>query len=69
VAHDVVMVCPIFCTIDKGEGVVKGKDFLTAAMSNAGRRFGDRSLHRNFIESTWVEISSTNHRYGHIRRP
>jgi hypothetical protein len=29
------VICPIFCTIDKEEGVVKGKDILNAATSNA----------------------------------
>ena len=29
------LACPMFCTIDKGKGIVKGKDILTAAMSNA----------------------------------
>jgi hypothetical protein len=27
--------CPMIVNVDEGEGVVKGKDLLTAAMSNA----------------------------------
>ena len=52
--------------VNKGEGVVKGRDFLTAAMSNASipRSLGTRARagsHR----INYGGVFSTNHQYGH----
>ena len=50
------LACPMFCTIDKCKGIVKGKILLPVVMNNASwRRFGDRSLKRDIIESSSVE--------------
>jgi hypothetical protein len=52
--------------VNKGEDVVKDKDVLPAAWSNARSQSLETRVRADpFVESFWVGAFSTNHQFGH----
>jgi len=52
--------------VNKGEDVVKDKDILAVASSNARSQSLETRVRADpLVESSWVEAFSTNHQFGH----